>query len=186
MTGIRQLHRSPRREPAEAGGKATTRRLLRAGLLLVVMAALTLPAQALAGAPAPFKGSDTGHFTLAQNACGPKSSWLRVDITGAGTAKQVGKYTYKATECFDGSLFYFGAFTMTTANGNKLVGTYSGTVGPTDDPNVASYDQDAEVRGGTGCYVSASGKFHVSGLANLATGDYSQKLSGVLSSSGSG
>ena len=165
--------------------KATRRRLQRAGLLLIVLAALALPMQALAGSQAPFKGSDTGRFTLKQNACGPKSSWHRVDITGTGTAKQLGKYTYKATECFDGSLFYFGAFTMTTANGNKLVGTYSGAIGPTDDPNVATYDQDAEVRGGTGCFVSASGKFHVSGLANLATGDYSQKLSGTISSSGS-
>jgi len=64
-----------------------------------VLAALALPMQALAGSQAPFKGSDTGRFTLKQNACGPKSSWHRVDITGTGTAKQLGKYTYKATEC---------------------------------------------------------------------------------------
>ena len=185
MSGIRWLCRLVRRHPDEVAGRATRSKLQRAGGLLVVLAALALPMQALAGAQVPLKGSDRGSFTLTPNACGPKNSWLRVSITGAGTAQQLGKYTYKATECFDGSLFYFGAFTMTTASGNKLVGTYSGTVGPTDDPNVATYDQEAEFRGGTGCFGGVSGKFHVSGLANLATGDYSQKLSGTMSSPGS-
>lgn len=159
----------------------TRRRLRRAGLLLIVLAALALPIQALAGGQVPFKGSDTGHFTLTPNACGPNSAWLQVDITGTGKAKHLGKYTYDATECFDGTLFYFAAFRMTGANGNSLVGTYSGTVGPGPSENVATYDQDAKVWGGTGRFEGASGKFHVSGLANLATGDYSQKLSGTVS-----
>lgn len=161
--------------------KATRRRLQRAGLLLIVLGALALPGQALASGQVSFKGSDVGRFTITQNVCGPKSSWHRVDITGTGKATHLGKYTYEATECFDGTLFFFGAFSMKAANGDSLVGTYSGTVGPTDDPNVASYDQDVEIMGGTGRLVGAGGKLHVSGLANLATGDYSQKLSGTKS-----
>ncbi len=160
----------------------TRRSLRRFALLLIVLATLALPIQALASSQVPFKGSDTGHFDLVQNVCGPNSSWHQVHITGTGTASQLGKYAYEATECFDGTLFYYGAFTMKAANGDTLVGNYSGTVGPTDDPNVATYDQDARVTGGTGRFAAARGTFHVSGLANLKTGDYSQKLAGTVSS----
>lgn len=126
----------------------------------------------------PLKGSDSGNFTLTENGCGP--GVFRVDIRGNGKAAPFGRYTYRATECFGGSA-YSGAFTMTAANGDALVGIYDGTVGPTADPNVATYDQDADVTGGTGRFARATGAFHVSGLANLATGEYSQNLSGTVS-----
>jgi hypothetical protein len=148
--------------------------------VLIVLAALAVPAQALGGAQVRLQGSDAGHFALAQKTCGPKRSWHRVDIAGTGRVSALGNYSYAAVECFDGSLFYFGTFTMTTLNGDSLVGSYRGTVGSTAKPKVASYDQKAVVIGGTGRFAGASGTFRVSGLANLATGGYSQKLSGIV------
>jgi len=152
-------------------------------ILLGILASLALPTIALGATRAALEGADAGHFDVIANACGPNSTWARVHIIGAGSATLLGKYSYEANECFDGKLFYFGSFTMRTSKGNTIVGTYSGTVGPTSDPNVASYDQDAKILGGTGRFARASGAFHVSGLANLATGAYSQKLIGTLSRS---
>lgn len=174
MIGMRVRRRAVHRRTVGQAAK----RLLRAGLLLAILTALVLPIQALAGAQVPFNGSDSGHFTITPNACGPGVS--RVDISGAGKAVRIGKYTYRATECFGGSA-YSGAFTMTAARGDALVGIYNGTVGPTNDPNVATYDQDAVVTGGIGRFAGATGEFHVRGLANLATGEYSQELSGTVS-----
>jgi hypothetical protein len=68
---------------------------------------------------------------------------------------------------------------MTATNGDTLVGSYAGTVAGTSNPNVATYDQHAVITRGTGRFARARGEFNVEGRANLKTGAYSQKLSGV-------
>lgn len=161
------------------GSRARARRWLLLVALTVMVAA---PVQALAGAQVPFKGADAGGFTFPA-ACGPTS--LVVDIGGVGNATQVGRYAYEALECFDtDTLLYSGVFTLRAANGDTLSGTYSGEVVEIVG-SVGRYEQDAVVTGGTGRFSGADGGFHVSGEADLASGEYTQELSGAISSPGS-
>jgi hypothetical protein len=55
---------------------------------------------------------------------------------------------------------------------------------PTDDPDVITYEEDLVITGGTGRFAGANDQLHVSGVANLATGEYSQTLSGNVSKPG--
>ncbi|HEU0246783.1 MAG TPA: hypothetical protein VFR38_06810 [Gaiellaceae bacterium] len=161
----------------------TRSRLSRAGLAIAALtAALALPLGALAGSQVPLEGADAGGFGPGDHSCAP--GYDSLDIDGTGNATHVGTYAYHADECFSGATLLFdGSFTITAANGDTVVGTYSGVVPSIDFP-VAVYEQGAEITGGTGRFAGASGEFHVSGLANLATGAYSQALSGVVSSPG--
>lgn len=147
-----------------------------------VVAALAMPLGALGGSRVPLKGEDAGAFGPGDHSCAP--GYGSLDIDGTGNATHVGKYAYHADECFSPTTLLFdGSFTIIAANGDSIVGTYSGNVPSIDFP-VAVYEQDAEITGGTGRFAAATGEFHVSGLANLATGRYSQELSGVVSSPG--
>ena len=157
-------------------------RLWRACCLLAGLAALAVPVQALAKAEVPFKGSDAGGFGPGNHGC---NSGDPLDIDGVGTATHVGKYTYHADECFNGTTLTFtGTFTITAANGDTITGTYVGVVPPFVFPN-ATYEQDMQITGGTGRFAGASGELHGSGQADLGSGEYSQVLSGTSSSPGS-
>jgi len=151
--------------------------------LCLGLSVLVLPNRALAGSQVPFKGSDVGHFEI-PGLCQDGSA--RVVIGGTGTATHLGRYTYAANECFDPATGSFaGIHTFTAANGDRLFGSYAGQVTPTDDPDVASYQEQLLITGGTGRFAGATGVLEANGLANLATGAYSQTLSGSLSSPGS-
>ncbi|HKZ21333.1 MAG TPA: hypothetical protein VJQ57_14635 [Acidimicrobiia bacterium] len=151
--------------------------------LLFSTVALSLLTQvAIAGANVPMSGSDDGTFTVP----GPCANGdLNVVITGEGTATHLGRYSYHASECFNPVAGTFvGEPTFIAANGDELWGTYSGSVGGTSDPAVITYSESLIVSGGTGRFVGATGELQVDGLADLATGDYSQTLSGWISNLG--
>jgi len=157
-----------------------TRTGLGAGISAVVLA---LPLGALAGSQVPLKGGDVGGFGPGDHACSP--GYDALDIDGVGHATQVGRYTYHADECFNGAtLLFTGSFSITAANGDRITGTYSGEVPVIAFP-LAVYEQDMIVTGGTGRFADASGQLHGRGVANLATGDYSQELAGTATSPGS-
>jgi len=154
-----------------------------ASALAAVAAALVLPLGALAGSQVPLKGGDAGGFGPGDHAC--PTGYDALDIDGTGTASQVGAYTYHADECFNGAtLLFSGTFSITAANGDRIVGTYSGDVPVIAFP-LAVYEQDMIVTGGTGRFEGASGDLHGRGLANLATGTYTQDLRGTVASPGS-
>jgi hypothetical protein len=159
------------------------RRLLKVAGLLAALAAMTLPAQALAGEQVPLKGHDSGGFTLAANGCG--AGVFAVVVDDEGQATHTGAYAYHSNECFNPATGHFsGTFTITAANGDTLTGTYAGTVvGAAGD--LAFYEQDNVITDGGGRFAGASGEFHLSGIANLATLESSQKISGTVSSPGS-
>jgi len=73
---------------------------------------------------------------------------------------------------------------MTAANGATISGTYAGVVVSVVG-DLGYYEQDNVITGGTGRFAGASGGFHLSGIANLATLESSQRLSGTVSSPGS-
>lgn len=162
---------------------AKGRRLARVSLVLVAVAALAMPVGALAGAQVPLKGSDRGSFTLTADGCGP--GVFAVVVDDAGTATHLGAYAYHSSECFNGATGAFsGVFTMTAANGDTLSGTYAGTVVSVVG-DLGFYEQDNTITGGTGRFAGASGAFHLSGIANLATLESSQRIAGTVSSPGS-
>jgi hypothetical protein len=140
---------------------------------------LAVPAPAFAAGQVPFKGSDAGHFDV-PGSC--EGDGLQVVIEGAGHATHLGRYAYAANECFHPSTAAFtGTPTFTAPNGDTMLGHYRGQVFPTDDPDVITYEEDLAITGGTGRFAGVNEQLHVNGVANLATGEYNQTLSGNVS-----
>ena len=164
--------------------RTTTRqRLVGMAVLFAAITALAVPVQALASAQVPLKGADSGSFTLTPDGCGSGVFAVVVDDTGQAT--HLGAYAYHSNECFNGATGEFsGTFTMTAANGDTIAGTYAGTVVSVVG-DLGFYEQENVITGGTGRFAGASGGFHLSGIANLATLESSQRLSGTVSSPGS-
>jgi hypothetical protein len=153
-------------------------RVLRSiGVTATLVAAFSWLAPAGVGAATavPFRGFDVGGFVLPSDCAGG----VAVDIDGTGRATHVGRYAYSALECFNPAAGTFvGEATITAADGSTLSGDYEGTVGPTADPDVITYAEDFRIDGGTGRFTGATGHLAIDGLANLATGRYSQVLAG--------
>ena len=149
------------------------------GLLLVPV--LALPMQAAANDRLPLEGSEAGTFKL----LGPcETGGIVLEVTGSGHAAQLGNYSGRYRECLDPATGAVteGTFTLTAANGDKVFGTYSGQAFPTDDPNVVKYEDPGVITGGTGRFAGTHGSLTTSGLANLATGEYTGTVSGSVSS----
>ncbi len=160
--------------------RATTRWLGRLGAVVVATAALALPVEALAGASVPLKGADNGSWGIGGHECG---SLVPVWVETAGTATHLGRYGYVSQECVDlGAGTYAGAFTITAANGDTIVGTYAGTLTVDGGGNI-HYEQTNTVTGGSGRFASAAGAFGLSGIA-YADGSDVQQLSGAITSVG--
>ncbi len=137
------------------------------------------PAAVGAQAAVPFRGWDAGGFEIPGECAGG----VVVDIDGTGRATHFGRYEYAALECFNPQAGTFaGTATITAADGSTLNGHYAGSVAGTNDPNVIAYAEDFVVDGGTGRLAGAAGHLAIDGLANLATGAYSQSLAGSLTS----
>jgi len=138
---------------------------------------------ALGAHEVPFRGSDVGGFDL-PGSC-PDGS-LEVAISGTGRATQLGAYTYTASECFDPlSGTFTGASILTAANEDTFVGTYAGQVFATTNPDVITYEEELGITGGTGRFAGGIGTLHVTGVANLATLEYTQTSIGTVSTPGS-
>lgn len=152
-------------------------------ILVTTLSWLTLLAGgAGAGTSLPMRGSDVGTFGIPGPCTG---GGFNVVIEGEGTATHLGRYSYSADECFDPVTGTFvGDPIFTAADGDQLWGHYTGQVAPTSDPDVIAYVEALTITGGTGRFVGVDGEFVVEGLANLATGDYSQKLRGWISNFG--
>jgi hypothetical protein len=149
---------------------------------LVAMGWLAVQSGPVLAATVPFHGMDRGEFMIPGDCAGG----VQVVIEGVGTATQLGRHGFTSVECFNpGTGSFAGAPRFTAANGDTLTGSYAGTVAGTDDPNVITYQEELAITGGTGRFIGATGTVHVDGIANLATGDYSQWLAGTISGLGS-
>ena len=152
---------------------------------LLVLPALALPMQAAAKDRLPLKGSESGTFRL----LGPcETSGIGLEVSGTGHSTQIGDYSGLYRECFDPATGAVtgGTFALTAANGDKVFGTFNGQARPTDNPTVVRYDDPGVVTGGTGRFAHAGGSMTMSGLANLATGEYTGTITGSVSRPTSG
>jgi hypothetical protein len=152
---------------------------------LLVLPALALPMQAAAKDRLPLKGSESGTFRI----LGPcETGGMTLEVTGTGHSTKLGNYSGHYRECFDPATgaVTSGTFTLTAANGDKVFGTFNGQARPTDDPTVVRYDDPGVITGGTGRFAHAGGSLTTSGLANLATGEYTGTITGSVSRPTSG
>lgn len=158
------------------------RRRSAAFAVLLALAWLAVPVgSAHAGTSVPFRAADRGGFTV-PGAC---ADGAQVVIGGVGNATGLGRYGFTAVECFNpGTGAFAGTGTFMASDGSTLTGSYVGTVAGTDDPDVITYDEELTITGGTGRFAGATGSVHVDGVANLATGAYSQRLAGTISNPG--
>jgi hypothetical protein len=141
-----------------------------------MLAMLALPLQALAGAEVPYKGSDSGNYTI-PGTCA--AGIFRIAITGQGHGTLVGSYNYDASECYDPvANAVTGSFTVTAANGDTIFGTYSGPC----SGNTCT--ETAAIEGGTGRFAGAEGQLDVTVLVT-GPDTYSETASGTVSSPGS-
>jgi hypothetical protein len=109
-----------------------------------------------------------------------------VEIQGTGNATHLGRLTTDQSHCATPTspAFTDGLFTLTAANGDQLLGTYSGDFVPLDPP-LFSIDGQFTFTGGTGRFAGATGGGDASGVQNLATGDATVELVGTISNVGS-
>jgi len=126
-----------------------------------------------------FKGSDSGPFTVTatNDLC-----VVFTQDTATGKANHgIGRYTLVASEFVNLCTLEvtYGQFTITAKKGS-FSGTYSGKAAGTSDQNVITYHVKGPITDGTGKYAGATGSIVFDGIANLATGQLSDKVSGVL------
>jgi hypothetical protein len=112
----------------------------------------------------------------------------------AGNGTHVGKFskvTRDTLNLMTGAVT--GAFEMTAANGDLVRGVYAGVMVfdappvPGGDPVGFSWVLEAEITGGTGRFVRATGRFMfeaqgtgVAGLNGVLDGEYSETFTGTI------
>ena len=108
-------------------------------------------------------------------ACGEDR--IDVQVEGHGQGTHVGRYTITRHHCFNPALATFedGTFELTAANGDKILGTYSGFVAgvvEVDDqgnPLVVIINATQVITGGTGRFAGATGQVDLYSEFNLVT-----------------
>jgi hypothetical protein len=155
-------------------------------IALVALVAAALSATAAPAAAAeriPFKASDSGTFVISPT--GDPVVVFTEDWT-TGHATHLGRYTLEASEFINLATLAVtgGSWTMTAANGDTLHGTYDGQAAPTADPLVITYHVEGPVLGGSGRFAGAGGFLVWDGIANLATGELSDVVSGWITNGG--
>jgi hypothetical protein len=75
-----------------------------------------------------------------------------------------------------------GKLTITAANGDKIIGDYSGSFFPLDTPPMYSLsDARFEITGGTGRFSNAKGSADLKGSQNIETGKGKIEADGTIS-----
>lgn len=156
---------------------------IRTLVLILALVAVAAPLTALADdgtRVVRFKGSDSGPFTITPVSENPPVV-VTQDVAIGKANRGIGRYSLVASEYVNLVTLEVtgGRFTMTARRGS-ISGTYSGSAAPTSDPNVITYHVTGPITDGTGRFAGASGTIVFDGIANLATGQLSDTVSGVL------
>jgi hypothetical protein len=102
---------------------------------------------------------------------------LKVEVEGSGQATHLGQYTITRQHCFDIATagISAGQFEQTAANGDKVTGTYSGSVvnvlefAEDGSPVVVVIQSPWSITGGTGRFSDAEGEGMAIGVFNIVT-----------------
>lgn len=112
--------------------------------------------------PQPISGTTSGPDTYASPSTCPEGAAWRFNSTGTGRLTHLGKVTVTNTHCTFLADFSFsgGEMTITAANGDELLMTYSGTFvmifGPSG-PVRSDVQLAWDIVGGTGRFAGAEG-----------------------------
>ena len=150
-------------------------------------AVLTLSTPTLAtasgGSSTVIEGSDRGTFTTTRR----DDTHVVTDDHATGHARHVGHYTLDASEVINLATLEVseGAYTITSASG-AVTGKYAGSAAVTADPNVITYHVAGPVLSGSGRFSRATGRLTFDGVANLATGQLCDHVTGWIAEPGHG
>ena len=168
-----------------------------AATMSVALGAVAAPAAA--AKDQPFRASMSGWTAVGEGAfdgdvadrcrevSGPGVSVTTLE--GTGTASHLGRVSVWTEYCVHGTTGVYGdgELRLTAANGDALVGTFSrGQSYWIDEPAgvLGFVDELVFGPGGTGRFSSASGGGVESGSYDVATGDWTLEITGVLDKRG--
>jgi len=175
--------------------KAIALRCKNAGFLLACLAAvfISAPNHASARDQVPFNGVVAGYNNPPSGTeCEPI-----ISVVNFGHANQLGAFTGTAEffprpceprpDLCANNIPYTGTFDWFAANGDEIYGTFEGYLCPTETPGIYDNHETAEITGGTGRFVNATGHFELGGQLDFTTNPPSFVLpwQGVISSVGS-
>ena len=174
--------------------KAVALRCNNAEFLLACLTTMFISAPNLVSArdQVPFNGVVSGYVeSQSGTECEPSTH-----VINFGHANQLGAFTGTAEfsprpcapnpDLCENNIPYTGTFDWFAANGDEIFGTFEGYLCPTETPGVYDNHETAEVTGGTGRFVNATGHFELTGQLDFTTVPPSFVLpwEGVISSLG--
>jgi hypothetical protein len=142
----------------------------------VIALLLVLAATAVAADQVPFVATFTSSVPS-----GPPpdcKGLMPVTLTGTGTATHMGLFTNTQSHCVNLSTgdFIDGTTILTAANGDTIIGTYSGHLVFSADFKTAAIYGVFKVTGGTGRFAGATGGGLATGTLDLTTGEANDLL----------
>jgi len=165
-------------------------------VLALVMGVMATPVGAAKGNPGKelsFSGvaSGQGSFNFDPGAVAarcvspaPPLAFAIATFTGSGHAKHLGRIDIVAEHCSHSDFTYSqGLLTITAANGDVLLATYTNGVSDFTNfpPDIGFTDEFTFVDGGTGRFAEASGGGVETGVADFFTDEFVVSMEGVIS-----
>lgn len=142
---------------------------------------LCLAGPVAAAEQVPFKG--TLEATVTVTPLDPPIA--SVLVVGAGTATQLGRFTYEQPHTVNQAIRVgSGIYVFTAANGDTLAASFSG-LATLVAPGVLSVAETGTITGGTGRFAGATGSFSVERTFFIATGTTTGSFEGWISTPGS-
>jgi hypothetical protein len=151
-----------------------------ASLALAALALLGLACPVAAGQQVPFHGSLAGVFTIS----GFPIATVSANLTGNAT--HLGRFTLSLPHTVDLLAippFATGTFTFIAANGDQVLGTFTGVVDSAAPP-VFHVTETAIITGGTGRFADATGGFTITRFLDTDHLTTSGSFNGTISSPG--
>ena len=135
----------------------------------LAVAALLMSAVTAAQSPVPFKATIAITELIQPDATG--TCLLAGNISGTGTATQLGKVTLVSRDCINPispTAFSFSSnqVVLTAANGDQIFATYSGSL--TIEGAIGAITGGYQIVGGTGRFSQATGAGTVQGVEDVS------------------
>ncbi len=141
-------------------------------VLLLILTSLAVAADQI-----PFVATFTSSAPSGTPPTCPAGYPMAVSLAGTGHATHMGLFTNTQSHCVNPATMDFvqGTTIMTAANGDTIVGTYSGHMVVTG-PTTASIYGVFVITGGTGHFAGATGGGAATGTLDLVTGESNDLL----------
>jgi hypothetical protein len=150
-------------------------------LTLAAMALLALAGPTLADEQTPFKGKLGGIVT--HTPVDDHTDFVLVEAMGTST--QLGQFAVSVPHYVDlPTRTAAGDYEFTAANGDRLLGEFTGQATPTSTPGVIAILETVTITGGTGRFAGATGNIVVERLFDRIAGTTIGYFEGSISTPG--